>query len=331
MPAPVRRKSLALLVVALLGPLVSASGAWADSGLQPADPVSPNVERTTDLYYVIVAVAAVVLLAVMVPLALFVVRYRSRGRSREIEGPQIRGHTRLELAWTAVPVLLLVGVTAYVFYKLPGITNLAGRPDLRVDVEGRQFYWQYKYPNGVIAIDRLRAPLGAVVELDITAPERDVQHSFWIPPLGGKFDAIPGRTTTTEFQATKLGVFEGQCGEFCGLQHAAMLASIEVMPRAAFDRWLAEAGAAQQRGTSDLGRQEWEGVCAKCHGPEVVGEVGPPLQGNPILNDPDAVAEIVRRGRGEMPAVGQGWSAVQMRALTRYLRREILRGGQSGG
>lgn len=330
MPAPVRRK-LALLLVAAGAPLVSVASAWADSGLRPADPVSPNVQRSTDLYYVVLAVAALVLLAVVVPLTLFVVRYRSRGRGREIEGPQIRGHTRLELAWTAVPVLLLVGVAAYAFYKLPGITNLAGRPDLRVSVEGRQFYWQYKYQNGVVAIDNLRAPLGAVVELEITAPERDVQHSFWVPPLGGKFDAIPGRTTKTEFQATKLGTFKGQCGEFCGLQHAAMLASIEVMPRAEFDRWLADAATAQRRGTSDLGRQEWEGACAKCHGPEVVGEVGPPLQGNPILDDPEAVAEIVRHGRGKMPAVGQGWSAQQMRALTRYLRSEILRGEQDGG
>ena len=330
MPLPVRRQQLAFLLLAL-GALIATTSASADTGLAPADPVSPNVERSTDLYYVVLAVAAVVFLAVVVPLALFIVRFRGSGRERTLEGPQIRGNTRLELAWTAVPVLILVGVAAFTFYKLPGITNLADRPDLRVAVEGHQFYWQYEYPNGAIAIDRLRAPLGAVVELEITAPAEDVQHSFWIPPLGGKFDAIPGQTTKTEFKAEKLGVYPGQCGEFCGIQHAAMRASIEVMPRAEFERWVSQRAAGQRTGGSDLGAEEWQGVCAKCHGPEVAGEVGPPLYGNPILNSPEAVAAIVRNGRGAMPPVGLGWRRDQMRALTRYLRREILRGSPGGG
>ena len=328
-----RAKLPACLLVAL-GALSLAAAAAAspdDAGLQPADPVSPNVERTTDLYYVVLGVAAVVLLAVVVPLVLFVVRFRARGADRRLEGPQIRGNTRLEVAWTAVPVLILVGVAAFTFYKVPGITNLAGAPDLRVKVEGHQFYWEYEYPNGAIAIDRLRAPLGAVVELEITAPEEDVQHSFWIPPLGGKFDAIPGRTTKTEFSANKLGTYRGQCGEFCGIQHAAMRASIEVLPRAEFDRWVSQRAAGQRRGGSDLGAEEWEGVCAKCHGPETVGEVGPPLEGNPILNSPEQVATIVRNGRGAMPPVGIGWSDAQMRALTRYLRRQVFGGGRGGG
>ncbi len=329
MPLPVRCKPLAPFVVAL-GALVLAGSAFAETGLAPADPVSPNVERSRDIYYVLLAVGAAVFLAVSVPLVLFSVRFRARGRARSVEGPQIRGNMRLELAWTAVPVLLLTGVASFVFYKLPGITDI-GDPALQVRVEGRQFYWQYEYENGVITIDHLRAPLGAVVDLEITAPEGDVQHSFWVPPLGGKFDAIPGRTTKTSFQARKLGTYQGQCGEFCGIQHAAMLASIEVMPRAEFDRWLAERAAAQRARTSPLGAEEWEGVCAKCHGPGVVGKLGPPLEGNPIIANREAVEAIVRNGRGRMPPVGQGWSDVQMQALLAYLRREVAREGQSGG
>src|ERR671914_52436 len=191
----------------------------AATGLTPVTAESPNAERIEDLYWFVAFWAAVVLLAVAVPLTLFVVRYRSRGRDRTVEGPQVHGSTRLEIAWTLVPIAILLIVTAFTFYKLPGITleDEARAGDLRIRVEGRQFYWQYRYPNGVIQIDQLRAPLDRLVVLEITAPESDVNHSYWVPGVGGKFDAIPGETTETAFQARETGVFEGQCAEFCGI------------------------------------------------------------------------------------------------------------------
>ena len=316
--------------------LTSASAALAgDGGLTPAGPHSPNAAAAEDIYYLIAAFAGLVFLLVAVPLVLFVVRFRSRGRPRDVEGPQIRGHTNLELAWTAVPVLILVVVASFVFYKLPAITELAKAGDdvLRVKVEGRQFYWQYEYPNGVIAIDRLRAPQGQVVELEITAPLEDVIHSYWVPPLGGKFDAIPGQTTVTSFRADETGVYEGQCGEFCGVRHAEMLAAIEVVPRAEFERWLDEQARAQEAGESDLGEITFAGACAKCHGAEGGGLIGPPLEQNPILNDREAVETIVRNGRGAMPAIGEGWGDRQMDALVAYLQEELApeTAGADGG
>jgi cytochrome c oxidase subunit 2 len=301
----------------------------AASGLTPVEPDSPNTERIEDLYWFIGFWAALVLLSVAVPLTIFVWRYRSRGRPRTVEGPQVHGSTRLEIAWTVVPVVILLIVTVFTFYKLPGITldAEAGEDVLNVRVEGRQFYWQYRYPNGVIAIDTLRAPADRLVELELTSPENDVIHSYWVPNLIAKFDTIPGRTTETAFRAEKTGTFEGQCAEFCGIQHAAMLAAIEVVPPDEFDAWLTEEAQRQETGDSDLGEQIFAGACAKCHGEEGQGLIGPALAAGSVANAV-AVAEIVRNGRGKMPAIGEGWDEQQMKALTDHLR-ERFRGSES--
>jgi cytochrome c oxidase subunit II len=329
----VRRKPLAVTLACLLGILGPVAIAHAgNGGFAPVDPVSPNAERTEDAYYLIAGFAVFVFLVVTVPLAVFIVRFRSRGRGRTVEGPQIRGNTSLELAWTAAPVVILAVVAGFVFYKLPGITSLTsaeGATELEVRVEGRQFYWQYEYPNEVIAVDNLRVPANRVVHLEITAPEGDVNHSFWIPAVGGKFDAIPGETTEYEFRVRKIGVYPGQCAEFCGLQHGVMTNTLEVMPAAEFDSWLQNEGLVQRSGESDLGEITFAGACAKCHGMEGEGLIGPALAGNPTIEQRDAVEDVVRNGRGQMPAVGQGWSDRQLDALLRYMRREL--GGESGG
>lgn len=291
----------------------------AGAGLTPVDPDSPNTERIEDLYWFIGFWAAIVGLSVAIPLILFTMRYRSRGRSRTVEGPQIHGSTRLEIAWTAVPVLILLIVVGFTFYKLPGITldAAAGEDVTKIRVEGRQFYWQYRYPNGVIAIDKLRAPADRLVELEITAPDTDVIHSYWVPDLFPKFDAIPGKINTTSFRG-KAGTYRGQCVEFCGIQHAAMLNEIELVDADEFDSWLTDEARRQETGDSTLGAQIFAGACAKCHGAQGEGLIGPGLTGATVSNAA-LVTDIVRHGRGKMPDVGAGWDDRQMKALTDYL------------
>jgi cytochrome c oxidase subunit 2 len=303
----------------------------AATGLTPVDPDSPNTERINDLFWFIGFWAAVVLLAVALPLTYFVWRYRGGGRPRTVEGPQIHGSTRLEVAWTLVPVGILIVVAAFTFYKLPGITleAAAGEQSFEVRVEGRQFYWQYRYPNGVVAIDTLRAPADRLVELKITAPENDVVHSYWVPDVFPKVDAIPGETTETSFRG-RPGTYRGQCAEFCGIQHAVMLATVEILPADEFDAWLEEQARAQETGDSDLGEQIFNGACAKCHGNEGQGLIGPGFSASTV-SAPPAVEEIVRNGRGKMPPVGQGWDDRQMEALTDYLRERFSQEGGSGG
>jgi cytochrome c oxidase subunit II len=303
----------------------------AATGLTPVDADSPNTERINDLFWFVTFWAAVVLLAVAVPLVYFVWRYRGGGRPRTVEGPQVHGSTRLEIAWTLVPVVILVLVAAFTFYKLPGITleAAAGEQALEVTVEGRQFYWQYRYPNGVIAIDTLRAPANRLVELRITAPESDVIHSYWVPGLFAKLDAIPGEVTETSFRGPE-GTYEGQCAEFCGIQHAVMFAEIEVLAEDEFDAWIQEEARAQETGQSDLGEQIFNGACAKCHGEDGQGLIGPGI-GAATASNEATVTEIVSNGRGEMPAVGEGWSDQQMDALTNYLAERFGEEGGSGG
>ena len=328
MPAAVRRSLVPAVLLALL---VAAPALAGNGGVAPVEPASPNAERINDSYYWVSIFTGAIFLLVQTTLIVFIVRYRRRRRARSEDGAQVHGNTNLELAWTIAPVLILVAIGTFVFYKLPGIQNVpaAGAQGGRVDVEvkGYRYYWNYTYPNGVIAVDRLRAPVGQNVRLEVTAPAFDVIHSWWIPALGGKLDAIPGQTNETWFNAKAPGVYRGQCAEFCGVQHAEMKATVEAMPREEFESWLEEEARAQEAGSSDLGEQTYAGACAKCHGLGGEGDIGPQLRGNSLLDDPDAIEEVVRNGRGEMPPIGKDWEDRQMDALTEYLKEELLGGG----
>ncbi len=310
---------------ALCGTAVAGNGGFA-----PVDAASPNAERINESYAWVSIFTGAVFLLVEGSLIWFIVRYRRRRRRRDEDGAQVHGNTNLEIAWTLLPVVILVAIGAFVFYKLPGIQDVpsanasGGRVD--VEVKGYRYYWNFEYPNGVIAVDKLRAPVGQTVKLDITASPFEVIHSWWIPALGGKFDAIPGVTNESWFRAEGPGIYRGQCAEFCGIQHARMEAAVEVLPREEFDRWLADEDRAQRNGTSDLGEQTYAGACAKCHGLAGEGDIGPTLRGNGLLGDPEAVEQVVRNGLGEMPPVGKDWGDRQLDALTEYLEEDVQGG-----
>jgi cytochrome c oxidase subunit II len=322
------RRSLAVAVLCAL--VVAGTAFGADSGFAPPEPASPNAERINDSYFWVAIFTGAILVLVQGSLIWFVVRYRADKRRRDEDGAQVHGNTSLELAWTVAPVLILVAIGSFVFYKLPGIQDVpaasaeGGRVD--VAVKGYRFYWNYEYENGVIAVDRLRAPVGQPTRLEVSAADFEVIHSWWIPSLGGKFDAIPGVTNETWFNAKAPGIYRGQCAEFCGIQHTAMTASVEAMPRDEFERWLDQEAQAQEAGTSDLGQETFAGACAKCHGMEGRGDIGPRLAGNQLIADATAVERVVREGRRKMPPVGRDWSDRQMSALTDYLEEELLGG-----
>ena len=323
------RRSLAVaLVCALALPGVALAG---NGGVAPVEPASPNAELINDTYFWVSIFTGAIFLIVEGSLLWFVIRYRRRRRDRSEDGAQVHGNTNLELAWTVVPVVVLVAIGGFVFWKLPGIQNVpsanaqGGRVD--VAVKGYRYYWNYTYPNGVIAVDRLRAPVGQNVRLEVSAPDFDVIHSWWIPALGGKFDAIPGETNETWFNATAAGIYKGQCAEFCGIQHTAMKAEVEALPRAEFEAWLEEEGRDQEAGTSSLGEETFAGACAKCHGLAGEGDIGPALANNQLLDDPEAIEQVVREGRGAMPPIGTDWTDRQMDALTDFLEEGGLNGG----
>ena len=175
----------------------------------PVTPESPNADGIRDSYVFVSIFVFAIFVLVEGLLIAFIWKYRRQKRGRFEDGAQVHGATKLELAWTAFPVVVLFLVAAFVFVELPGIKDVpeaaAGEENLEIKVTGRQFYWQYEYPNGVIAVDTMVAPAGVPVSLQVSAPDTDVIHSWWIPSLGGKIDAIPGTTNDTWFQADNEG------------------------------------------------------------------------------------------------------------------------------
>jgi cytochrome c oxidase subunit 2 len=313
MPVRVRRKLLFLLVVCTAALTAAGVAAAANGGFTPVTPHSPNAERINTAYYVILGFTAAVFVIVETTLVVFIWKYRSRGRARTVEGAQVHGHTRLELIWTAIPVVILAVIGSVIFYELPGIANVPAAnasERLNITVEGHQFYWQFDYPNGARSINDLHVPAGKIVYLTIVSP--DVNHSWWVPELGGKTDAIPG-------------TYVGQCAEFCGLYHEAMRARVIATSQQEYDTYISSAWKA------DLGRSEFQGVCATCHGMQAQGDYGPAIAANPILTQAGGLFQIVQNGRGRMPAVGESWTKEQLQALLVYLKQNVYKGAAASG
>lgn len=309
--------------------LVTAAAAFAgNGGFLPGEAHSPNAHRITDAFIFVFAFTAAVFVIVEGALILFIIRYRRGKRARTAEGPQIHGSSKLELLWTVVPVLVLAGIASFVFYKLPGIkdapkASAANRTEIQI--EGHQYYWLFRYPNGAVSVDRMVAPANTVVNEDVIGLDWDVIHSWWVPDLGGKYDAIPGRTNHTWFEAPA-GDYVARCAELCGIQHAIMDGVVHVVPRSQYDAFVAQRQA-DPVGTG-LGKEEWQGVCQKCH---KLAEkyVGPALGGNPLLGDVKGLTTLLRNGQNAMPPVGRNWTQSQIEALVAYTK-QFAKTGQGG-
>ena len=301
----------------------------------PPDPASPSAETINDVYWLVMAASAVVFLLIEGALLLFVFRFRRRPDTPEdVEGPQIHGNTRLEVIWTAIPAVALAAIAVFVLFKTPTIQGSDGS-GMRVSVEAHQFYWQYEYENGVVALDRLLLPVGEPVTLELQT--LDVEHSWWSRDLNGKLDAVPGRANPLQFTPTRTGSFDGVCGELCGVQHALMKTEVEVVERAEFDAWLAEQRRQQTGESTELGKATYEAVCGKCHGLAGEGDVGPRIAGNSQLSNPESMGTLLREGQntdthaGYMPPnLNAGWPDFQFDALIAYFRATNNLGGGGG-
>jgi len=313
-----------LFAVAAVAALATASvAAAANGGFTPVSPNSPNASHTDTAYYVVLGFTSAIFVLVESLLVTFAVKYRRGKRARTVEGSQVHGHTRLELIWTVIPVVILCVIGVVVFLELPHISSAPATSDpLQVTVEGHQFYWQFDYPNGARTINDLYVPVDHVVDLKVVSA--DVIHSWWIPALGGKIQAIPGRTNHTWFEAEHTGTFAGQCAELCGLFHASMTADVIVTDEAGYR-------AAVSKAPANLGSSEFHGVCATCHGMQGQGGYGPDISTNTLLTQPSALAVILRNGFVRMPAVGNTWTDAQIKALTAYVKTHVYKGASSNG
>ena len=312
-----------LALAAAVALAAAGAAAAANGGFTPVTPNSPNASHTETAYYVVLGFTSAIFVLVEGLLVAFVVKYRRGKRSRTAEGVQVHGHARLELIWTVFPVIILCIIGIVVFLELPKISSAPAAADpLHVTVEGHQYYWQFDYPNGARTINELYVPAGRVVDLKVVSA--DVIHSWWIPALGGKIQALPGITNHTWFKAERSGTFIGQCAELCGLYHAAMAANVVVTNESGYQAAIAKAPA-------NLGATEFHGVCATCHGMQGQGGYGPNLSSNPLLTQTAGLLSIVQNGRGKMPAVGDTWTKAQLQALATYVKAHIYKGAATSG
>lgn len=261
------RGALALGLIASVALLAPATSAWAGV-IAPEGGGSPNADGIRDLYLIIGGIALVIFFGVLGLLFYTLRRFRARKGALAI---QIHGNTRLEIAWTIGAALILVAIAVVTFVKLPEIRNppnsgaeglqgtfVAAKAEqllppngksLEIEVNGQQYLWRYTYAdtdkanlNNVFAYEEMVVPTDTTVTLTIRS--QDVAHSWWIPRLGGKFDAIPGSTNYTWFKIHEPGVYTGQCAELCGRNHANMTARVRAVSPAEFEAWYAEQKAA---------------------------------------------------------------------------------------
>lgn len=237
------------------------------------NPVSP-FNRETNFLLIWVLVFSVLIFGVVAG-ALAYVTWKFRAKpGQQGEPPQVHGNDRLEVIWTVIPlfiVFVLFGLTARSLIQV----NQLPAGALKVEVTGYQFWWDFNYPElGFRTSNELILPAGVPVVLEVTS--KDVIHSFWVPGLAGKRDAIPGRKTLLSFTPEKPGNYYGFCAELCGASHARMLFRVLVVPKEAFDRFVAEAKAPPP--VADVrGRQVFQQNCAACHG--VARSVPPAVTG----------------------------------------------------
>jgi len=266
---------LAAVALAIAGLLLVAPAAFANF-FTPKSGGSPNANEIDSLYKIILYIAAFVFVVVEGALLYSVLRFRAK---RGAIAAQIHGNTRLEIGWTLAAALILVVLTVVTFVKLPGIidppnSNANGlilsasvtQPTppngkkLTICVQGRQFIWRYVYGEGCLenffgsklpySYQEMVVPTNTTVVLDIQST--DVIHSWWVPSLGGKVDAVPGYTTYTWFKIPHPGLFHGQCAQLCGREHYAMTALVKAVPPDQYQAWLQQQGAAIQRANAQV-------------------------------------------------------------------------------
>lgn len=228
------RRASAIIILLLIAAIFPAQVS-ADPP-SPLDPASGIARDTADLFWIVIGIGTVVFVIVNILLVYAIVRYRRRD---EDELPvQIHGNSTLEIIWTVIPALIMIALF-WLTFDLLREQRQAPAEAMVVEVIGHQWYWEFNYPETEVSIlNQLVLPVNEPVQFEITSV--DVIHSFWVPELAGKMDAIPGHTTTLWFEVDKTGTYVGQCAEFCGLEHYAMLFDVEAMPRDDFDAWMDE-------------------------------------------------------------------------------------------
>ena len=269
-----------------------SAAAFAD----PASPFSPTnifapastpAQSIFGLSLFVFAVTGAIFLVVFILLLYSVVKFRKRKSDDGREPPQVYGSNQVELAWTIIPILIVV-VLFMATARVIAIVQRVSPPSNAIVVTaiGHQFWWEYRYPGlGVVTANELHVPVSDPVHPTptfIKLLSADTDHSFWVPRLAGKTDLIPNHPNSMWIDPLETGVYLGQCAQYCGTQHAKMLLRVYVQSKDEFDRWIR-----QQRqpafvnGAVSQGQRIFETTaCINCHtvsGTVANGRFGPDL------------------------------------------------------
>ncbi len=284
-----RRRTAHRWLAGLLVPVALLLGSCAeDAPLDTLEPRGPESRTIQDLVGPVFLIAGIVFVFVNVGVVLLVMKFRQRKDDDGSLPPQLHGNFKLEIGWTILPALLLAGVGAGSVLTL---LDLEDHPEgaMEVEVVGQQWWWEYRYDvdgdgsDDIVTANDLVIPAGEPVSLSITS--RDVIHSFWIPALNGKRDAVPGRAHPLLIEADQPGVYRGQCTEFCGLSHAYMRMRVVALPPDEYEAWQENQldGAEVPEGEeAAAGMELFQTTCSQCHLVEGEG-------GNEELRDEEGI------------------------------------------
>jgi cytochrome c oxidase subunit 2 len=246
--------------------------------LNTLKPKGDKAEMIFDLVLWVFGIAALIFLLVEVGIVWMIYRFRRDPRDKGNEAPrgdvepvQLHGNPSLEIAWTIVPALILAVLAVFNVQTILKVDDVADDA-LEVTVIGQQWWWEYRYDTNddgvvdIITANQLVMPAGR--DVDLTIQSNDVIHSFWIPALNGKKDAVPGRSHSLVLQAWEPGIFEGQCTEFCGLSHGVMRMQVKALSAEDYAEWVELMTATPAQPTTaeaEAGQELFVQQCASCH------------------------------------------------------------------
>jgi len=250
-------------------------------------PETTPAKSIFDLSMFVLGITGIIFVVVATLLIYSIVKFRGTKADAGREPAQVYGSTQIELAWTVIPILIVVVLfiaTAQVIHAVQDAPKPANA--LEVTVIGHQFWWEYRYPAlGIVTANELHIPVSDPANPRPTFLKllsADTDHSFWIPQLGGKTDLIPNHPNSMWMDPHRPGIFLGQCAQYCGTQHGKMLLRISVDSTEDFDAWVrAQQQPAAQDEKTIAGRRVFETTaCINCHaisGTAANGRFGPDL------------------------------------------------------
>lgn len=269
-------------IALVLGTIACLVGGWlllrGATSLEtfPLNTLNPMGRKADIIYDLVVPVFAVAgIVFILVEVGSLWMAYRFRRDDSDVEGEgepvQIHGNTGLEIGWTIVPAVILAVIAVFNANAILQMQDV--REDaIDVTVVGQQWWWEFRYDiddDGavdIITASQMVIPAGR--DVSVTVQSRDVVHSFWIPALNGKLDAVPGRSQPIVLEAADPGIYQGQCTEFCGLSHGVMRMQVKALPQAEYDEWVEHMTTPPEQPTDEMakaGQDIFVQQCTACH------------------------------------------------------------------